>query len=212
MKVIEYFNRKGNNGVSRVECLLFGIVYPPHRGWLTEIANNQLPDNFDELLKTTKKEIKLKFKERKKEFNTYEDKNHYIFTERRILLKRNGYSSYKEYLQSAEWLFIKSEIRKREGVKWNWCNLCGSGGPLDIHHKSYDIIGSKNPNTYVQMLCRTCHGDVHKFSKDNNVNFIISFIKLKRIRKNKGLPLWNFELGFVKKNVKVSEPVEDFLA
>ena len=83
-------------------------------------------------------------------------------------------SEYREYLQSEHWKDVKRRFRKSK-LATGRCYICGSGGRLDIHHKSYKRLGKERLNDLIE-LCRDCHSMVHSYVK--NV-------------KNTKLTLWN---------------------
>lgn len=115
-----------------------------------------------------------------------------IYETRSNKLNENGYKNYQEYLRSEEWVQIKSNIRKRKGAKWNFCNVCGSDKNLDIHHSSYKVIGTINPGNTVKILCRECHYSVHSIQKENkSLDLYQAFRVLKKQRLEKGLLLFS---------------------
>ena len=64
--------------------------------------------------------------------------------------------NYDTYIQSAAWR------RKREAALEradNHCQLCGSTDALDVHHNTYERLGSERPGDLIA-LCRACH-DAH---------------------------------------------------
>lgn len=113
------------------------------------------------------------------------------YAERDHLLKLHGYASYVAYLHSSEWLTLRKQIYARTALKWNYCNVCCSSGPLDIHHLSYKIIGNPNAGNTVMMLCRSCHNNFHEYAKLNpKKDFYKIPLILKKERLAKGLPIW----------------------
>lgn len=116
---------------------------------------------------------------------------HNIYKLRQEKLTQIGIDSYQSYLKSEEWKSIRSKIKKRTAKKWNFCNICGSGNNLNIHHSSYKVIGQENPGNTVKMLCRECHNSLHEYSKQNpNFSFYKCFGKIKSARKKAGLPIF----------------------
>lgn len=115
------------------------------------------------------------------------------YEKRSELLKKFGYKSYEEYLQSDEWRDLRERIKKRKTRKWNFCNICGTDKYLDLHHSSYKVIGQKHPHNTVKLLCRSCHYELHKYSKENpHRDFYSCFSRIRNERKGKGLPIFLF--------------------
>lgn len=80
------------------------------------------------------------------------------FAERAKTLKRLGFESYEEYLESSQWKEIRSRVRKAKGRK---CHLC-SGKADHIHHNRYeeaDLLGETLE--MLEPLCDRCHKGIH---------------------------------------------------
>ena len=61
---------------------------------------------------------------------------------------------YMAVLSSPRWRWMKRRIIE---VRGNKCEGCGeSGGQLDLHHDTYERLGSEKPSD-VRLLCRDCH-------------------------------------------------------
>lgn len=124
-----------------------------------------------------------------------------IYSLRKQKLNENGYSDYKEYLQSDEWKTIKENIKSRKGAKWNLCNLCTTPNNLEVHHSSYKVIGTVNTHNTVKILCRSCHQQIHDLCKENSkLDFYKAFAKLNKIRRKQGLVTLTNELGLRYRN------------
>jgi len=82
-------------------------------------------------------------------------------------LKLFGYSSYQDYLKSAEWKSIKKRINKRRKNKiyWRKCYCCGDENDIQIHHNNYKFIGTGKINTALFPLCGKCHNRTHRMSQ-----------------------------------------------
>lgn len=116
-----------------------------------------------------------------------------IYSERDLLLKKLGYTSYSEYLSSQEWKEIKAKVHSRNKRKWKFCNICGTNWDLELHHSSYKVIGNPNPGNTVKLLCRGCHQEVHDYSKSHpNRSLYSCFSRIRNARKQKGLPVFTF--------------------
>lgn len=67
---------------------------------------------------------------------------------------------YREYLRSPTWRAIKDAYWATAIPKT--CYGCGTGPPLDLHHKTYTRVGGKESIDDFLLLCRSCHDWVHK--------------------------------------------------
>jgi len=64
-----------------------------------------------------------------------------------------NYLSYREYLESPHWQFV------RDAAIWaarERCQLCGSRRDLQVHHRHYGTLGDEGPDD-LTVLCRRCH-------------------------------------------------------
>ncbi len=69
--------------------------------------------------------------------------------------------SYQEYIRSGAW------YRKRYGALQraeNRCQVCNSPEQLQVHHRSYQNLGSEKPSDLV-VLCECCHKLFHEHRK-----------------------------------------------
>lgn len=82
---------------------------------------------------------------------------------------------YKKYLKSNEWKAIKKKVRRRDK---NQCQICFYNKKLNVHHMTYRSIFNENFNDLV-LLCKRCHGKLHKISKSKGINYFESFRILK---------------------------------
>ena len=74
-------------------------------------------------------------------------------------------SSYKDYLLSEEWGFIKE---CHYLAKFNQsCQCCGSVDNLEVHHSKYYRLGSVSEFHDLHTLCRDCHQRVHDIVKSS---------------------------------------------
>jgi len=70
---------------------------------------------------------------------------------------------YYDFLKTPYWKAITEKKRKQAGFK---CQMCGNGGMLSVHHRTYDIHGSElyNMNDLI-VLCDSCHKKFHNIKK-----------------------------------------------
>lgn len=78
---------------------------------------------------------------------------------------------YKEYLQSAEWEYIKKLKFKQNGYV---CNGCGNTrNKLEVHHNTYERIGMELL-TDLYVLCSSCHENIHGKTPETKWNKYIT--------------------------------------
>ncbi len=65
---------------------------------------------------------------------------------------------YKEYLNSGEWKYKKSQKLKQANFKCDGCNE--SAGAMEVHHLTYDRIGQELLTDLVA-YCIECHKVAH---------------------------------------------------
>lgn len=81
------------------------------------------------------------------------------YEERHWSLAAMGYTSYADYLRSAMWRSIRSEVlRRSSGV----CEVCRSAPAREIHHRSYVLPVMKGKRLDLLVAC--CH-DCHSGSE-----------------------------------------------
>lgn len=80
------------------------------------------------------------------------------YEDRRRLLRS---MPYKEYLRTPEWQATRES--KLRSARYR-CQVCGGGGLLDVHHRTYERRGHEKPDD-LTVLCRDCHGLFHEKSK-----------------------------------------------
>jgi hypothetical protein len=71
-------------------------------------------------------------------------------------LKRMGFNSYREYLESPLWKSIRAKVLARDRCK---CLKCGQEA-REVHHKSYErgvLLGWASKRRHLISLCRACH-------------------------------------------------------
>lgn len=64
---------------------------------------------------------------------------------------------YQEYLKTEHWQDIRKSALKRSRYR---CQLCNSGGMLDVHHRTYERRGEELSSDVI-VLCRACHSKFH---------------------------------------------------
>jgi hypothetical protein len=82
-----------------------------------------------------------------------------LMKQRRLkLLKAKGLKDLDPYYRTEHWIGFAKEARKRAGLK---CERCSQGGPLQVHHLTYDRLWDELPED-VQVLCSKCHELAHR--------------------------------------------------
>ena len=92
-------------------------------------------------------------------------------------LKKMGYSSYKNYLESPLWRSIRGRVLARDGDK---CRICGSEAD-HVHHQRYNraILSGRDIRELLS-LCSSCHKG---FEFDDNGKKR-DILEVKRLAKN----------------------------
>jgi hypothetical protein len=97
-------------------------------------------------------------------------------------------TNYKEYLESDEWKMVKQELKQKR--KFQKCRACGNKRCIQLHHKTYQWVGTKYEELGIIALCIKCHRKVHNYARNKNVSveratkYVLSNIpKIKRKRK-----------------------------
>lgn len=70
---------------------------------------------------------------------------------------------YSAYLQTPEWQARRAEALERARHR---CQVCNSGGLLDVHHRTYERRGEERPED-LTVLCRRCHYLFHRLAADD---------------------------------------------
>jgi hypothetical protein len=99
--------------------------------------------------------------------------------------KRLNGLSYEEYLKSDEWREIKAKARLRPF--YSQCFICQVKGRLEIHHRSYRFIHSKDPMRDLIALCRNCHECIHWCSKVKRVSVRVATSRVVNYYRNYGI-------------------------
>jgi hypothetical protein len=67
--------------------------------------------------------------------------------------------NYTEYINSEAWAQVRWRKLKEVGYK---CEECNRKWELDVHHLTYERLGSEKMNDLI-VLCKRCHGDLHYY-------------------------------------------------
>lgn len=77
------------------------------------------------------------------------------YRDRDELLKKMGFSSYKDYLASDLWGRIRRQVLARSRAV---CEVCGVATATQIHHRSYCYAALAGyHNAYLVACCADCH-------------------------------------------------------
>ena len=69
---------------------------------------------------------------------------------------------YKDFLMSWVWGGLRAQVLERAEGK---CEVCGVGGTLHIHHKTYKRAGGNETLDDLIALCPPCHKRVHALAR-----------------------------------------------
>ena len=88
-----------------------------------------------------------------------------VLAELEAMLVKERSVGYGTYLRSVHWQTMRRLAHDRaQGT----CELCGRGGQLDVHHKTYERIGEERLDDLI-VLCRSCHSKFHdKLPKEDS--------------------------------------------
>lgn len=64
-----------------------------------------------------------------------------------------SYAFFIEYITSDGWKHIRESALKEDNYT---CRTCGSKDDLDVHHKTYERLGSEKPEDLIT-LCHNCY-------------------------------------------------------
>lgn len=64
---------------------------------------------------------------------------------------------YHRYMRSKEWADFRASVIAKRG---RWCELCGSGYRVELHHRTYNRLGHEKERD-VQLCCHACHEKIH---------------------------------------------------
>jgi len=102
------------------------------------------------------------------------DKNWLVikqFSKRNKLLKDNGFTSYKQFLNSPQWKQIHKlwEGKKKKGIqRWKECFCCGATERLQLHHLKYKNVMKAYLGNNIVPVCNTCHETIHDMTARNS--------------------------------------------
>lgn len=85
--------------------------------------------------------------------------------------------SYQDYLKSDHWKGVKEKASKRENYKR--CECCGDY-KVELHHRSYKSILTKDELRNIIALCREHHQEVHDLAKDEQISVRLATRKVIR--------------------------------
>lgn len=86
-------------------------------------------------------------------------------------------TDYKDYINSIEWVELKSKSNTLWGCK---CLVCQSGGKIDRHHVFYRKNLLKSHQSEIIPLCEKCHSAAHE-EGDNKNQQPLTFDALQRL-------------------------------
>lgn len=68
-------------------------------------------------------------------------------------------TNYVEHINSRKWQRLRRNKFIESGHK---CEECGREWELDVHHRTYERLGSEEMEDLV-VLCKRCHSDLHYY-------------------------------------------------
>ena len=162
--------RSINGGHCKKQLAVFGVEYPLKKGWAKNIIDKDYPEEqiklflslkdtmFEKKPETKKGKMLLKKKKRamQKVFRpfTIAHKNKEV-----PQITKQQKASYKKFLQSAYWTYVRNLVFKRDG---KLCSRCPNTTKLQIHHTTYNNhFNEHNHLEDLIVLCKCCHEKEH---------------------------------------------------
>ena len=117
------------------------------------------------------------------------------YLRRAKFMRINGFSSYEEVLNGADWAFLKKSL-KENYQNYNVCIFCGKKA-TQLHHtyytkarfkilKTFKLENSKLPKALIKHLiplCRNCHQNIHEIEHSENLTIYKATKKYSNSRK-----------------------------
>jgi len=69
---------------------------------------------------------------------------------------------YQEYLKTDWWQHLRDEALDRA---FHCCQLCNSDARLEVHHRTYEDLGTGGEKSHLIVLCKECHQAHHDREK-----------------------------------------------
>jgi len=109
---------------------------------------------------------------------------------------------YYTYLKSQSWKEIAVAAKNRD--KWK-CRLCNSGLDLNVHHRSYDILGKEADHMEdLVTLCARCHKTFHHVVPEPKEAPALA----KKKESGKSMPTKFWGQGKLRKNIEINRVSE----
>tara|TARA_R100001460_G_C3519764_1_gene172424 strand:+ start:43 stop:972 length:930 start_codon:yes stop_codon:yes gene_type:complete len=95
-----------------------------------------------------------------------------IYRFRDLILEREGYEDYPEFLESSYWKGIKekTKLSKYKG-KYNQCKNCNTTENIQLHHEDYKWLLHKRELSNIIPLCKFCHEKLHFVAHHLDISF-----------------------------------------
>ena len=81
---------------------------------------------------------------------------------------KRQFPKYKKYMASPQWREKRFERMELDDFR---CRVCGSQGPLTVHHITYNHFGNEDMRDLIT-LCPECHERIHEIIKGGEGNEI----------------------------------------
>lgn len=110
-------------------------------------------------------------------------KNHFrSYRKRDAKLRRLGFESYREYLDSDLWKSIRLKVLQRDDFK---CVVCGQPAQV-VHHANYSMHNLANGGPTMRSMCHGCHHFIEFDQDGKKVRLSESRSRLKLLHRLKG--------------------------
>lgn len=84
---------------------------------------------------------------------------------------RSRFKTYREYLQSTDWKQLKEIFYL---MTRKICISCGDYEDLQLHHSTYNSLGTKYEILDLKVVCDHCHIEIHNLASESNLELNIA--------------------------------------
>lgn len=165
-----------NGGFTKIQAQVLGVYWPLQKGWKSLVIGDNIKD------------WRVLFYERDQHYPEWFKKGDHSKGSLKKLLdvtysdtwqtRSKGLDNdYGSFLKSDHWTETKNKAKSRPS-KYSKCLCCGSSHNIELHHKSYKFINTKNELLNIVPLCREHHQEVHDYAKEEQVSVRIATNKM----------------------------------
>ena len=95
-----------------------------------------------------------------------------LYLIRDIILKRNRFITYQDFLSSDYWKAIKEKVKgPKHSDNYNSCQMCKREDDIHLHHETYRWMLTRYELRDIISLCSRCHKAVHDTAYEEAITF-----------------------------------------